>query len=222
MQPSRSALFIPAVLLLCGGFVACSSANSPNGPSSNTTSTSTTTTGGGQNSALGTVTVRLKDSPFSDASALLVTFSEVSIHSADTGEWTNLDFDSGMSRTCDLTRLKDETDVLGVGTLTGGQYTQIRLNVTSASIYFDSAQTTGDPCAADMVAPTDGTNAPVTVPSGEVKLSQEFTVPTAGGTTITLDFDGDQSIHQTGNSNGRGNAPTKYIMTPVIRVVSVQ
>jgi hypothetical protein len=41
---------------------------------------------------------------------------------------------------------------------------------------------------------------------------------------MLIDFDGDQSIHQTGsgNGNGNGNKNGKYMMMPVIRVVSVQ
>ena len=69
------------------------------------------------------------------------------------------------------------------------------------------------------------TNAPVDIPSGEVKLNNEFTV-TGSATTMLLDFDGDQSIHQTGsgngNGNGNGNKNGKFMMSPVIRVVSVQ
>ena len=66
----------------------------------------------------------------------------------------------------------------------------------------------------------------VTIPSGEVKLNNEFTL-TSAGTTITLDFDGDQSVRQTGSGNGNGNgngngANGRYMMSPVIRVVSVQ
>ena len=54
----------------------------------------------------------------------------------------------------------------------------------------------------------------VDVPSGTLKLNREFDVPAGGATTILLDFDGDKSVHQTGNG--------KYKMTPVIGVVSVQ
>jgi hypothetical protein len=67
----------------------------------------------------------------------------------------------------------------------------------------------------------------VDIPSGEVKLNHQFSV-TAGGSTMLLDFDGDQSVRQTGNgnSNGRGGSnggsKMKYMMSPVIRVVSVQ
>jgi hypothetical protein len=39
---------------------------------------------------------------------------------------------------------------------------------------------------------------------------------------MLLDFDGDQSVKQTGSDNGKGNSNTKYLMTPVIRIVSVQ
>ncbi len=108
-------------------------------------------------------------------------------------------------------------------------YTQIRLTVSSAAIYFD-APSVGGPCA-PQIAPPAGTSAPVDIPSGDVKLNNEFTLASAG-TTILLDFDGDQSVRQTGsgngnagNGNGNGGNPnsnTKYMMVPVIRVVSVQ
>jgi hypothetical protein len=169
---------------------------------------------------MGTVSVRLTDSPFSDAKALLVTFSDVSIHTADPGDWKTVPFVSGASRTCDLKKLSGATDVLGVGPLAAAHYTQIRLTVTSAAIYFDNASAAG-PCA-PVIAPPAGRSAPVDIPSGEVKLNNEFTL-TGAGLTITLDFDGDQSVKQTGsgNGNGKGNDNTKYMMTPVIRILSV-
>lgn len=75
-----------------------------------------------------------------------------------------------------------------------------------------------------MIAEPAGSKASVDIPSGEVKLNDEFTVASTG-TTITLDFDGDQSVRQTGSGNGRGSGAggnTKYMMSPVIRVLSVQ
>jgi hypothetical protein len=172
------------------------------------------------------MSIRLTDSPFSDAKALLVTFSEVSVHTADPGDWKALPFASGTSRTCDLKKLQGgATDVLGTGSLAAGKYTQIRLNVASAAIYFDNASATG-PCAPTIAAPA-GLSAPVDIPSGQVILNNEFTL-TGAGTTITLDFDGDQSVRQTGSGNGNGNGNggsngnTKYMMSPVIRIVSVQ
>ena len=211
-------LLAGALLVAAGGF-ACSSSDSPITPTGSTVSNtpSATSSGGGT----GTLAIHLTDSPFSDAKALLVTFSDVSVHQADPGDWKTLPFASGSSRTCDLKKLHGATDVLGVGSLPAGKYTQVRLNVSSAVIYFDAASV-GGPCAPVIAAPA-GSNAPVDIPSGEVKLNNEFTV-TGAATTMLLDFDGDQSIHQTGsgNGNGNGNKNGKYMMMPVIRVVSVQ
>jgi hypothetical protein len=202
-----------AVIATVAAF-ACSGSDTPATPtSSNPASSPTPSSGGGANA---TLTVHLTDSPFSDAKALLVTFSDVSVHSADPGDWRTLT----VARTCDLKKLNGATDVLGVGSLPAGKYTQVRLNVSSAVIYFD-APSVGGPCAPTIQAPP-GSNAPVDIPSGEVKLNNEFTV-TGSGTTMLLDFDGDQSIHQTGSGNGNGNGGSgKYMMQPVIRVVSVQ
>jgi hypothetical protein len=159
-----------------------------------------------------TLNVILKDSPFSDAKALLVTFSTVSAHITG-GDFVTLPFLGGTtSRTCDLKKLTTATDVLGTGTLTAGHYTQLRLVVSSATVNFDNAST-GSPCAPTISAPA-GQNATVTIPSGEVILNREFDVTSSGATTITLDFDGDRSIKATGSA--------QYMMTPVITVVSVQ
>lgn len=225
MRVSTSLVLTTAgVLMLVGAFACGSSTNNPASPSQNGASSGSSSSGGGASAAAtGTLAIHLTDSPFSDAKALLVTFSDASVHNADTGEWTTV---LSTSRTCDLKQLNGPTDVLGVGKLAAGHYTQIRLTVTSADLYFDDAKIGGaasaGPCAPSITVPIGWTNAPVTIPSGEVKLNNEFTVPAAGATTITLDFDGDQSVRQTGSQNGRGNSPGGYMMTPVIRVLSVQ
>jgi hypothetical protein len=158
----------------------------------------------------------LKDSPFTDAKAVLVTFSKVSVHKdSDTEEaWTELTLTGGTPRTCDLKKLEKDTaqDLLG-SALVEGHYTQIRLVVQSAKLDFDNASAL-TPCAPGITEPTGARTATLTIPSGEVKLNREFTVPAGGTTTILLDFDGDKSIIQTGNGN--------YMMKPVIGVVSVQ
>lgn len=163
--------------------------------------------------ATGTLNVMLKDSPFSDAKAVLVTFSEVSAHKDTDTAFTKLSFAGGATtRTCDLKKLETAQDVLGIGTLAAGHYTQVRLLVSSAALYFDNPST-GTACAASISAPADA-SAPLTIPSGEVKLNRQFEVPAGGTTTMLLDFDGDKSIHETGNG--------RYMMSPVIAVVSVQ
>ena len=180
-----------AVSIGCGG-----SDTSPSGPT-------------------GTMRMMLKDSPFTDAKALLVTFSEVDAHKSDAteGSWSKLPFAGGATtRTCDLKKLQTAQDVLGTGPLATGHYTQVRLVVSSAVIYFDNAPT-GDACATTITAPA-GRNANVTIPSGEVKLNREFDVSSGATTTMLLDFDGDRSVRETGNN--------QFMMSPVISVVSVQ
>jgi hypothetical protein len=188
---------VTAVALAAALAVAAACGSSPSSPSTG-----------------GTLNIALKDSPFSDAKSLLVTFSEVDAHKSDQtdGQWTTLPFAGGAStRTCDLKKLQASQDILGTGPLAAGQYTQIRLIVSSATIYFDNAAA-GNACDA-TIAPPSGANVSVTIPSGEVKLVQQFTVPTTGATTILLDFDGDQSIQQQGNG--------AYSMKPVIKVAGV-
>ena len=165
------------------------------------------------NGPSGTLTIRMQDTPFSDAQAVLVTFSEVSAHKSGEGGFTRLPFSpESASRTCDLKKLVGATDVLGTGALSTGHYTQLRLMITSANLYFDEAAA-GPACAPTITAPA-GRSAPIEVPSGEVKLNQEFDVNGSNVTTITLDFDGDQSIREAGNGQFR--------LQPVITVVSVQ
>jgi hypothetical protein len=171
--------------------------------------------GGGSTSPSGsnTLTVMLKDSPFTDAKALLVTFSIVSAHMSG-GNFITVPFSGGAtSRTCDLKRLTGAQDLLGTGALTAGHYTQIRLIVSSATIYFDNPSASATPCATTIAAPS-GRTATVTIPSGQIDLNREFDVTSTTTTTITLDFDGDQSVKDTGNGT--------FLMTPVITIVSVQ
>lgn len=213
MRPVMAGLI---VLLLVSG--ACGSSTSTTAPTSSSTSLSDPSS---PSLPVGTssLTVMLKDSPFSDAKALLVTFSEVNVHASGAG-WVTVPFAGGASsRTCDLKKLETAQDILGVGPLPAGHYTQLRLVVSSAAIYFQNASS-GSACAPTIAAPA-GTNARVDIPSGELKLNREFDLASNGGTTILLDFDGDQSVKLTGNGNGRGNGGGRYIMTPVIGIVSV-
>lgn len=159
------------------------------------------------------LTVMLKDTPFSDAKSLLVTFSEVSVHRADGDEWVTVPFSGGATgRTCDLKKLTTAQDVLGTGPLSTGRYTMVRLTVASAALYFDNAAA-GSACAPTIAAPAGRTSA-VEIPSGVVRLNRTFEVATDSTTTMLLDFDGDRSVRETGTG--------RYMMTPVITVVSVQ
>ena len=172
-------------------------------------------------SGSGSLRVMMKDSPFHDAAAVLVTFKEVSVHQDTDADFTKLPFAGGDLRTCDLLRLQDAWDVLGIGTLDAGHYTQVRLLVQDAKLYVGKDPSTGDPCGpgdiahvTGLIPPTgDGNPLPLTIPSGEVKLNREFDVPEGGTTTLRLDFDGEHSIIETGNG--------VYMMKPVVAIVGI-
>jgi hypothetical protein len=115
------------------------------------------------------------------------------------------------SRTCDLKQLTNAQDVLGTGPLPAGHYTQVRVTVTSAVLYFDNPATTG-PCTATMATPA-GRSASIDIPPAQIVLNRKFDLPVNATTSILLDFDGDKSIIQTGNGT--------YKMSPVISIVTV-
>jgi len=191
----RFRLLIPAALLVAAW--ACSGSR----PSTSPTGDST-------------LHVLLKDSPFTDAKALLVTFSEVTVHASGAGFGADprVPFASGASsRTCDLKKLTTAQDILGTGPLPAGHYTQLRLVLASAVIYFDNASS-GPACASTIATP-GGRSATVDIPSGELRLNREFDLTSATPTTILLDFDGDRSVRDSGNG--------RFTMTPVVTVVSV-
>jgi len=193
---STSVLAAAGLLIMS---VACGGGSTPTSPSD--------TTGGGA----GSFNVRITDSPYGSAKAVLVTFSDVSVHRD--GNWTKLPFLSGSTRTCDLKKLQNSAqDLLGGGTIGPGTYTMIRLIVQSARIYFDNAAVSSTPCAASIDPPA-GASSPLTIPSGEVKLNGSFNLTSTAATTVLLDFDGESSIIQNGSN---------YTMQPVVRIVSIQ
>lgn len=172
---------------------------SPSGPSSS--------------GSTGTLNLRLTDTPFSDARAVLVTFSTVTAHRSDS-DWTSVPFAAAAaSRTCDLKRLEGPQALLGTGPLPAGRYTMVRLVVSGAAIHFDNPTTGPDACAPAIPAPA-GRSANLEISSGEVRLNRGFDLAADGATTILLDFDGDRSIRETGNG--------RYMMSPVIGILSVQ
>lgn len=160
----------------------------------------------------GNFTLMMRDSPYADAKAVLVTFSSVDVHSAG-GAARALAFAGGATtRTCDLKKLETSQDLIGTATLEAGQYTMVRLTVSSAALYFDNPSE--GPACAPVITPPAGNSAPLEIPSGVVRLNRGFEVSTSGSTTMLVDFDGDQSIRATGNG--------RFLMVPVIAVLDVQ
>ena len=143
----------------------------------------------------GILSVRLTDSPYKAAGAVLVTISEVSVHRSG-GGWVTVSDDLHV---CDLKQLEDGASdtLVGEVELTAGHFTQIRLIVLAAALYESPAVEGTDPC--DAVPMNEEQSVSMDVPSGTIRLTRQFTVAADGLTTISLDFDGDRSIRQIGN-----------------------
>ena len=61
----------------------------------------------------------------------------------------------------------------------------------------------------DATLMISGEEAPLKIPSGRIKLVKNFNIEDEETTTLTLDFDAQQSVHQAGS---------RYIMKPTIKV----
>ena len=153
----------------------------------------------------GRVGFAVTDAPTDDYTHVNVTFSRAAIHrsggddsngtddGADDNETDEGD-DSGAgwitivdaTRTVDLLALheNDTAETLGFADVEAGHYQQVRF-------YVDSVVATKK---------SDGTQVPMTVPSGVIKTSGSFTVEAGGNTTITVEIDLDKSISC--NNNG--------------------
>ena len=101
------------------------------------------------------------------------------------------------SQTFDLISLQDIKEELGIGELTVGKYTQIRLTVENATITINDE---GEIEEHDLK-----------IPSNKVKLIKAFWIYEGQTTNLTLDFDVYKSVHKTGKDN--------YIMKPTIKVI---
>jgi hypothetical protein len=168
--------------------------------------------GPGAPSTPATLSILLKDAPYADAQAVFVTFSDISIN-ASAGGFVTLPFSGNVStRTCDLKKLVNTEELLGTTSPSTGHYTQVRLVVASATLYFDSPSS-GPACGAVLTVPP-GRNASVMVPSGDVRIDQEFDVVSSKATAILLDFDGARSLNLTGAGI--------YTLSPVVSVANVR
>ncbi len=155
-------------------------------------------------SGTGTLVLQITDAPSNlNISKAIVNISNVQVHRADFGADEN-DSDNNESdaywftivnesQSFDLIQLIDVTEVFDEEELSAGWYTQIRLMVESALVTID------------------GVEYNLSIPSKNVKLISPFEIVVNKTTTITLDFNVFDSIHQTGND--------RYIMNPTIKVI---
>ncbi len=145
----------------------------------------------------GTLVLQITDAPGDlNITEALVTMSEVRVHYAginenDTmGEWITI---VNESQTFDLIELQNVTDLFGTANLSAGWYTQIRLFVEQALVTIDGVQYD------------------LEISPQHVKLIKPWKILDGETLVLTLDFDVQKSVHETGNG--------KYIMNPTIKVI---
>jgi hypothetical protein len=97
------------------------------------------------------------------------------------------------SKTFDLIALRNVKELLGTTELEAGKYTQIRLYISSAKLQIG------------------GVTQSLKIPSGAIKLIHPFTISANATTTLTIDFDAEESVHQAGD---------KYLMKPTIKIIA--
>jgi hypothetical protein len=141
----------------------------------------------------GTVQVYVKDAvgPWAHVN---VTFNTLQIHRADatnTSGWTTLSIHNG---TLDLVQFVNISALLGDGKVASGNYTQLRVDVVNVTGVM-----------------TNGTEVNFTVPSGQLKTTNPFSVVAGGTTRLTIDIDLEHSIT---NANGT------WIFKPVLGSVT--
>lgn len=172
---------ITASFVICAMFAGCSGGGGGN---------TTPTTG---------VRISLTDTP-GNFQHVYVTIGSVSVVSSDNA----VTVINSTPQTFDLLALQNVDAIIGTATLAPGQYSQIRLIVTAASVVDNT-----------------GTTYNLNVPSGAqtgIKLVDNFTITNDQITSIVLDFNADQSIVRTGNVHAAGGV--QYLLKPVIHVVA--
>jgi len=147
----------------------------------------------------GMLAVALTDAPSPDVKSIVVTIDSVTAHSDEAG-WVTV---AHGPITVDLLTLQDVSMKLGEISLPAGTVSEVRLILADAGPQY--------------VVLADDTQAPLKTPSGAQsgeKLKGPFTVSPCERHTLTIDFDGKNSIayHQTGGPN------SEWILRPVIRV----
>lgn len=147
----------------------------------------------------GTLVMKITDAPAGlNIEKAEVTISKIQVHLAGQNETEGAETESNWFTvvngpvTYDLIEIKDVTEVLGQKVLDAGRYTQVRLTVDKALVTID------------------GIEQNLEIPSKTIKLVKGFTIEANKTTSITLDFDAQESIIQAGD---------KYQMKPTIKIV---
>lgn len=150
----------------------------------------------------GILRILLTDKPLDNVQNVYVTISAIEVHrSAKSGGDEEKISLPPPASPIDLLALQGKEELLSSYSLDDGHYTHIKLSISEGTVVLD----TGEECK-------------LTIPSGKVLIPVPFTIEEGKLTGVKLDFDTEKSVKitQTGGAN------PKYILRPVIKVVSVQ
>lgn len=146
----------------------------------------------------GTLSLAVGDTPVDSATAVVIAFTGVEVHSASGTKTFTFD----TPKKIDLLQYQGENAALlldGV-TVNAGDYQWIQLDVDAA----DSS-----------ISLNDGSTHDITIPSSAqsgLKLVSGFTVPAGGAADFTIDFDLRKSITEPANGS------TTYVLKPALRI----
>ena len=157
---------------------------------------------GSNSQGAGTLTVSIKDAPV-DLKELWITVDSLYVQSVQDDKWTELTLDANQPVTFDLLTLKDNSLQLSQDTISAGDYSKIRIGVTSAlATYIDNkgASHTGEE---------------LKVPPGHIDVITNFKVEDGQVTGLLIDMQPDTAaISQSGNFKPIIKASITPIPTP--------
>lgn len=157
----------------------------------------------GTESSTGSLTLSVTDAPVDDATAVVVEFTGVELHSPRGSQ--TIDFDQPKS--IDLLTLTGDASqrLLDGVELPAGNYQWLRLKVNAERLIADS-----------YIDLADGSRHSLYIPSGAetgLKIVSGFTVPAGGAADFTIDFDLRKSVHEPQDAFG------DYYLRPALRMV---
>jgi len=150
-------------------------------------------------SSTGSLKLQVTDKPDElNITEAFVTVSNIQVHKALANESENATTEESWftvineTKTFDLVAIQGQKMDLGTETLGVGRYTQVRLQVIDAKIKIN------------------GTEYNLTVPSEKIKLIKGFNIEENKTTTLTLDFNLNESVIKAGE---------KYNFKPTIKII---
>lgn len=172
--------------------------------------------GGGAPSRLGTLEVRIQDTPVDRAEHVFVTVDRVEVFRTEGGEEFRETLVDAPAQYDLLVLQHGVTAVLGTGQFPAGDYTSIRL-IVGADSKQDIQSLPADQLKNYLVI--DGSAYPLIVPSGAqtgLKFNHSFTLSADAITVLTFDFDVRRSVHQRGRQQVFNLRPTLRLIDTVV------